>query len=366
MMSNPAATVSKPISATNGMSMQNAKLAYKNAIAQNPNDLSAGEQQFHEEMAKYGLNGPALLEAWHGTPQTSFRTGSTTAPGYSLPMSLVGTDKSGGTPPPGFIADERGQSLVDPGMSYPKFGNDPGYSTIGPDFRLPDTAGLTSTAAAKSGAVSKQSANLIPLARIRDAAQKPGTQADADKAQHDFGQSLVRVGESQVSQAPVSDRERFQGGVDVAQANANAIAQGRNVYHVGTGTGAGVTGTARYADRVAFMKSLANERVDDGKGGTRKMTYDEKHNATKEFFGDGAAPAASGVATPPAQPPAATGGTPSAQPSGAGASVGDIQYSGHPAQAGQWSHRVPASGRQDVARRAGPADSITGLRRGEL
>lgn len=47
---------------------QQARAMYKTAIGANPGNLAAGQKQFHDTMAKYGVNGHALLDTWPRAP----------------------------------------------------------------------------------------------------------------------------------------------------------------------------------------------------------------------------------------------------------------------------------------------------------
>lgn len=68
-------------SASMTLTDQQARAMYKTAMAANPGNLPAGQKQFHDTVAKYGVNGHALLDTWHGAPQTDFVRGfSETAP----------------------------------------------------------------------------------------------------------------------------------------------------------------------------------------------------------------------------------------------------------------------------------------------
>lgn len=97
-------------------------------------DYGKASQDFHNYMqTNHGVDGNALLNQWkqNGTLlQTQFaQPGQMTPAVPGMPMSMIGTDKSGGTPAPGMIPMQRGQS-VGGSPAMPMMGPQPGSTPL--------------------------------------------------------------------------------------------------------------------------------------------------------------------------------------------------------------------------------------------
>lgn len=267
------------MNAANGMiSDQVARQMFQVATNQNPGDAAAAQRQFHETMAKYGVNGKALLDQWHGTPQTQFMRTPATVQVDRIPYNMLGTDKSGGNMLPGAGIVPAPSPVTPGGSLYVPRGVQPATYGPKPGFTpLPSSVVMAPTQKLDPGEDQR-------LGQIRDQYQAPYTQEDLQRVRQAELDRLATSAKAHDLAAPVTEREVFDAGNQLAQKQIDAAASGRTVYHVGDGRG-GVTGQTRAADRVAFFKGLSGERVDDGKGGTRRMTYREKMDSVNSFFG---------------------------------------------------------------------------------
>jgi hypothetical protein len=217
---------------SNQITEQHLRMMWDASKAANSQNPQAAAEDFAQTAAKYGVDGHALLNHWtnpgslpslYSPAGSAGYTAQQTTPGVSLPVSLVGTDKSGGTPPPGLIPMERGMTLQGaPNVTQTQHAPQ-GFTSVGKDFLLPSTADLQKLASAADGsAQSTQAARLLPYARIRDQHQQPYTQNDANRIATANAQNLGNVGTQQIAQAPLSPREVFNANVDVANAAAQA------------------------------------------------------------------------------------------------------------------------------------------------
>lgn len=272
-------------------------------------DQAVGD--FTEKAARYGVNGHALVDHWTKQGSAAGPAGyneTTTSSAPSIPFNLLGPDRGGGTSPPGFAASQRGQALSPAPFVTTTRHADQGYSAVPKDFLLPPTADVEKLASLADGSEqSTQAAKLLPLARLRDKHQQPASQGDQQRVRQAELDRMATSATAHEGAAPVTPRERFNAGTEIAGKTADAIGAGRTTYNIGGGKG-GVTSETRPADRVNFWKSLGTERTTDkATGQSRRLNKDEKLELMREFFGSGP----TGDATP-----AGEGRTPSTQPSG--------------------------------------------------
>src|SRR5581483_11876303 len=71
---------------------------------------AASRTAFHENAGRLGVNGRLWLERMGGDPSSQMVVGQQTQQ-TRIPISMLGTDHSAGTPAPGLVASERGQTL---------------------------------------------------------------------------------------------------------------------------------------------------------------------------------------------------------------------------------------------------------------
>lgn len=345
------------ISSSNGISDQVARQMYKVAMDNNKGDLAAGEAEFHQTMASHNVNGKALLEHWHGAPQTSFPMTPATTSVQSTPYSMLGTDKAGGTAPPMMPSGYVNAASTSP----PMFGPKSGYTPLGHDMQLPSTA-ETVRASTTQGAA--ESRNMLPLLATRDRNQIHYTPQDAQRNRANEADRLQIVGEQQINNAPPTDREQFQAGTEIANTAASIpgqivasrnqtakdiagardqsqerIAQGHDKAHVDAsknrgGAGGGVTPQVLQATLGHFSQAT----VPDGKGGIRFATPEEATRLAYGFHGmqppstqPSGAPATQPSTQPTAQPTAqAAPATQPSDPYDAGGMVKVISPEGQP------------------------------------
>lgn len=264
---NTAITQPQRLSAKNGISDQVARQMYKVAMSQNPNDLAAGEQQFHETMAKYGVNGKALLDHWHGAPQTDFMTSPAVMKTTSTPYSMLGTDKSGGTPPPGMPTGQVNNVSIAPATFGPK----PGYTA------LPTGSGIAPTA--------RLDKNDQVYGQIRDDYQAPFGSNARDLAvapilNHGPTPDQVAGAKAVLNSLPPTERERFNANVDAAKAAAQAPLAKVGLQNQGRETVAQTNADARRD--ATSTRATSNENVANTKAQSADSVAQTRANSAKE------------------------------------------------------------------------------------
>lgn len=258
------------LNAKNGISDQVSRQMYKVAMDANPGNPAAGEQQFHETMAKYGVSGHALLDKWGGAPQTQVVTpGAVTV--NRTPYDLLGTDKSGGTQPPGMP----GGSVYNATVAAPTVGPIPGYT------ELPANTGIAAT--------NKLQPSDQNLGRIRDINQAPYTAEQEIQNRANEGANLVRAGEQKLNNAPLTPREIYQGQQNLAQAAVQAPLVNSEI-KAGGQVGAAearATGAEKVAETNGQTKTTTTDSTNTSKeniaagNNKSKETIDANNNTTR-------------------------------------------------------------------------------------
>lgn len=200
--SAPNMSAPQAISTQNGMSDQMLRQMWQNLKTTMPGaDENALVREFHNRAGKYGVNGGKWLEdqnkAGGGQVQTEYVNGQTITPSApGVPLNMLGPDRAGGTMPPGFAASERGMAFGGHGeRSAPIIGPKQGYSPVPEGYTNP----------------------VQPQSRF--------TAADATRSRNMEADRMQIVGEGQMNAAPVTGREAFQTGAEIAQTAADQPAR---------------------------------------------------------------------------------------------------------------------------------------------
>lgn len=259
-------------------------------------NMDKAVSDFADTAAKYNVDGRALVDHWQkqenanpGTaPSANGDRGydeTVTKPGIRIPINMLGSDKSGGTPAPGLMASERGQYLNGAPTISTIHHAEPGYTSVARDFQLGDTPGMQATANAGAGAISKQAAATLPQAQIRDDYQAPfgsnaRDQAVAPIVNRGPTSDQVASAKAVLNSLPPTERERFNANVDVAKAAAAVPLAKVDLQNQGKQT---VAQTAADARRDATnTRATSNENVANTKAQSADSVAQTRANSAKE------------------------------------------------------------------------------------